>query len=93
MLAKVENGVLRAMCLGAGGPKHSTYTGELETCDAWKSGHHGAIDEPPDFGQIARVHYAEDALMKHPNGAPMFAPDGMMLDENGNRSVFDDVDQ
>lgn len=30
---------------------------------------------------------------KHPNGAPMFAPDGMMLDDQGNRSIFDDVDQ
>lgn len=30
--------------------------------------------------------------MKHPNGKPMFAPDGMMLDEKGNRSIFDDVD-
>jgi hypothetical protein len=28
----------------------------------------------------------------HPNGAPMFAPDGTMLDDQGNRSVFDDVD-
>lgn len=29
---------------------------------------------------------------KHPNGNPMFAPDGTMLDEHGNRSIFDDVD-
>lgn len=29
----------------------------------------------------------------HPNGAPMFAPDGMMLDEYGQRSIFDDVDK
>ena len=29
----------------------------------------------------------------YPNGAPMFAPDGMMLDEKGERSIFDDVDQ
>ena len=28
----------------------------------------------------------------YPNGQPMFAKDGMMLDENGNRSIFDDVD-
>lgn len=28
-----------------------------------------------------------------PNGAPMFSDDGTMLDENGNRSVFDDVDE
>lgn len=29
----------------------------------------------------------------HQNGAPMFAPDGTMLDEHGNRSIFDDVDK
>ena len=27
------------------------------------------------------------------NGNPMFAPDGTMLDEHGNRSIFDDVDK
>lgn len=30
--------------------------------------------------------------MKHENGKPMFASNGKMLDENGNRSIFDDVD-
>jgi hypothetical protein len=29
---------------------------------------------------------------RYENGAPMFAPDGMMLDEDGSRSIFDDVD-
>lgn len=29
----------------------------------------------------------------HPNGAPMFATDGTMLDDLGNRSIFDDVDE
>lgn len=30
----------------------------------------------------------------HPNGAPMFNPDsGTMLDDAGNRSIFDDVDE
>lgn len=28
----------------------------------------------------------------HPNGAPMFDETGMMLDQNGSRSIFDDVD-
>lgn len=30
---------------------------------------------------------------KHPNGQPAYSPDGTMLDENGNRSIFDDVDE
>lgn len=31
--------------------------------------------------------------MKYPNGRPMFREDGMMLDDEGNRSIFDDVDE
>ncbi len=32
--------------------------------------------------------------LKHPNGQPMFNPEtGTMLDERGNRSIFDDVDE
>lgn len=31
--------------------------------------------------------------MKHPNGRRQFADDGTMLDEKGNRSIFDDVDE
>ena len=30
---------------------------------------------------------------KHPNGQRMFTVDGTMLDEHGNRSIFDDVDE
>lgn len=30
--------------------------------------------------------------LKHPNGAPMFASNGMMLNPDGSRSIFDDVD-
>lgn len=33
-----------------------------------------------------------DERVLYPNGAPRYAPDGMMLDQSGNRSVFDDVD-
>lgn len=31
--------------------------------------------------------------LRHSNGAPMFAEDGTLLDERGNRSIFDYVDQ
>lgn len=34
-----------------------------------------------------------DADQKHPNGAPMWAADGTLLDDKGKRSVFDDVDK
>jgi hypothetical protein len=31
--------------------------------------------------------------LRYDNDAPMFADTGMMLDEKGNRSIFDDVDE
>lgn len=37
-------------------------------------------------------YHPEWRQMKHTNGRPMFSKNGMMLDENGNRSIFDDVD-
>lgn len=30
---------------------------------------------------------------QYPNGQRMFTPGGMMLDDKGNRSIFDDVDE
>lgn len=33
------------------------------------------------------------SLHTNPNGTPMFAASGTMLDEKGNRSIFDDVDE
>ena len=35
----------------------------------------------------------EERAAKYPNGKRMFAEDRTMLDEKGNRSIFDDVDQ
>lgn len=32
-------------------------------------------------------------LLKHPNGKPMFGEDGTMLNEDGTRSIFDDLDE
>lgn len=50
--------------------------------------------------EIARLRLAlaarepvDEPPATHPNGAPLFAPDGTMLDDKGNRSVFDDVDK
>lgn len=39
------------------------------------------------------VRTDEQRAAKHPNGQQMWAPDGTMVDEHGNRSIFDDVDQ
>ena len=44
--------------------------------------------------RLNRARLAIQHLSKrHPNGEPMFAKDGTMLDEKGNRSIFDDVDK
>jgi primosomal protein N' len=39
------------------------------------------------------VRTDEQRQQKYPNGAHKWSPDGTLLDEHGNRSVFDDVDQ
>ena len=64
MMAEVRGGVLRAMCLGDGLFKMK-YTAERQTCDAWKSGHFGAIDEPPDYGKETRAAYASEEASSH----------------------------
>ena len=43
--------------------------------------------------RLNRARIALRSLVIHPNGQPKFSPNGAMLDENGNRSIFDDVDQ
>lgn len=35
----------------------------------------------------------DERAAKHENGFPVFARDGTMLDQHGNRSIFDDVDK
>lgn len=43
--------------------------------------------------EVNRVDPADETPPSaYPNGAPMFATDGTMLDDKGNRSIFDDVD-
>ncbi|MDG4874136.1 hypothetical protein P9273_03365 [Mesorhizobium sp. WSM4935] len=39
------------------------------------------------------VRTDEQRAAKHPNGQHMWSPDGTLLNENGKRSVFDDVDR
>lgn len=84
---------VEALCLIQGGPASGKYMVGTQTCPEWAKNSHGAVDDPPNYGEATLAAYAEDAARRHPNGKPVFAKDGTMLDENGNRSIFDDVDE
>jgi hypothetical protein len=88
-----EHGDTEALCLAPTGPKKGKYTVGGFVCPTFARNAYGAVDEPPDYGDAARAAYALEAAAKYPNEKPMFAADGTMLDENGNRSIFDDVDE
>ncbi|BCH12002.1 hypothetical protein MesoLj131c_62600 [Mesorhizobium sp. 131-3-5] len=58
------------------------------------------VAEVKDHSEAAKVAILgidvrtdEQRAAKHPNRQRQWAPDGTLLDENGNRSIFDDVDQ
>lgn len=57
MCAQAMGGPLEALCLSQTGPKAGKYTTTRATCDAWKSGHHGAVDSPPNYGEVAMAAY------------------------------------
>ena len=53
-------GPVLAMCLSDDGPFSGKYTAGRATCTVWKSGHFGAVDDPPNYGEEARAMYAEE---------------------------------
>ena len=57
--AASDAGGVQAMCL-AEGPRSGKYTVALQTCTAWKSGHYGAVDDPPDYGKENQRLYSEE---------------------------------
>lgn len=58
MIAQAMGGAdVQAMCLATDGPDHGKYRSARATCTAWKSGHLGAVDDPPDYGAITRPAY------------------------------------
>jgi hypothetical protein len=60
MVAMVDNGAVVALCLAKDGPHSSKYTRAGTHCAFWKSGHHGAVDEPPDYGAETRALYQRE---------------------------------
>jgi hypothetical protein len=60
MIARSYGGPVEALCLSGDGPLAGHYVTPRMTCTAWKSGHHGAVDDPPDYGEATRALYAEE---------------------------------
>lgn len=61
MIAKSEGGgPILALCLSSVSPMQGKYTSGRMKCEAWKSGHHGAVDDPPNYGEAVRELYAEE---------------------------------
>lgn len=53
-------GPVEALCLSQNGPYAGKYTTTRMTCPAWKSGHLGAVDAPPNYGEVIRAAYAAE---------------------------------
>jgi hypothetical protein len=51
---------IEALCLAQSGPFKRQYVTGGRTCESWASGHHGAVDEPPDYGEQVRAMYAAE---------------------------------
>lgn len=64
MIAQVQGNGVTAMCLADEGGNKGRYTAGLMTCGSWKSGHLGAIDDPPNYGEETRAAYAEEESLE-----------------------------
>lgn len=62
------------------------FDSEVKAGRAWRD-----LDHPGGDLGLAKVKLAK--FVRHKNGAPMFSADGTMLDDKGNRSIFDDIDR
>jgi len=62
MIAMADGGgPIKAMCLSTDGPRNGQFVTGHQTCTDWKSGHYGAVDDPPNYGAEVRPLYdAED---------------------------------
>jgi hypothetical protein len=61
MIARsIGGGPVEAMCLVDDGPFSGKYVIGRQRCDKWKSGHFGAVDDPPNYGEETRAMYAKE---------------------------------
>jgi hypothetical protein len=83
-LAFADGGPVLAMCLCKTGPKRGAYTTGRATCQEWKSGHLGAVDDPCEPGdETWRMYDKEDATAGNPD--PVCADCGADLDPHGGK--------
>ena len=62
MIARSVGGSpVEALCLAKDGPNSGQYVTGRVSCDAWKSGHYGPVDDPDDGPGICAAYAAEDA--------------------------------
>ena len=67
-------GPIEAICLSGDGSLAGKYTTGRKTCSAWKSGHFGAVDDPPNYGEEARALYEAEEAAPQPEPATGAAP-------------------
>ena len=61
MIAKSHGGgPVEAMCLVDAGPFAGKYVTGRQRCEAWKPGHYGAVDDPPNYGEETCELYAAE---------------------------------
>jgi hypothetical protein len=56
----LDGGPIEAWCVSEDGPKKGRLTRATDHCPARKINSHGAVDEPPDYGEAARAAYEAD---------------------------------
>jgi hypothetical protein len=58
MIARCDGvGPVVALCLANEGPLSGKYVSAQRSCTSWKSGHYGAVDDPPNYGEETRAMY------------------------------------
>lgn len=60
----IGGGPTEALCLSGDGELAGKYVSARQSCEAWKSGHLGAVDDPPNYGEFTRAAYAAEEPCK-----------------------------
>lgn len=60
MMAHVDNGAIKAMCLAEGGDFKGEFVSENSSCSGYKESYYGAIDAPPNYGEYIVEAYVKE---------------------------------